>query len=116
MVVMMIMVVVMGMIVMMIVGMPMDKRLVMPVIWPTRPFMLRIAQMKTQQINAVVIAIWRAHSGVNVEPFRFGIVQHDAPMVIKFDHRDGALDAIVKHALLFQTPGPAKLGCRFMRL
>lgn len=64
------------------------------------PVVVIVQEVLAQQVQTKVIAVRVAHGGVNVEPLGLGVVQNDAPVVVEFNHRDGALDAVVEHAAL----------------
>jgi hypothetical protein len=66
--------------------------------------------MKAQEIHAVVVAVGCPDDGMDVEFLRLRIVQHDAFMMIKLDHRHRTLNAIIKGALFCHAAGPAEMG------
>ena len=75
-----------------------------------------VFQVKPQQIDTEVVSIRRADSRVDVEPFRQRIIKYNTPMMIELNHRDRALDAIIKDAALFGLSGPTELGLGLMPL
>src|SRR5687768_15325070 len=61
--------------------------------------------MLTQQILAVIVAVWRADDGMDVDASRHSRPwQRHGRLVIELDQDDRTVDAVVKHAL---WAGPA---------
>ena len=73
------------------------------------PVMRRMLVVLPQQIKAVVVAVRRAHDGVDVELGRLRIGQEHAGMVIEFDEHDRTLDPIVEGARVVTTTDPAEM-------
>ena len=71
--------------------------------------MRRRLVMLAQQVEAVVVAVRRAHDRVHVELCRLRIGQEHAGVVIELDERHRALDAVVERAVLAGAADPAEV-------
>src|SRR5262245_21438748 len=69
--------------------------------------MLRI--VLSQQVPAVVIAVWRAHHRMDVITGRCIIVVHDAGLVVELDEKYRAEDSIVKGARIIERANPSEV-------
>ena len=78
-------------------------RLAIPVVM----FGLRV--VLAQQVDAVIVAVGRAHDRMDVKTRGFGIGQEDPRMVVEFDEDDRALDPVVEGARLSGAADPAKM-------
>lgn len=68
--------------------------------------------MLSEQILAVVIAVWGADDSVDMLARRsLGAGQGDGPLVVEFNQHHGALDAVIKNAVLFRAAHPTKVRC-----
>ena len=84
----------------MIVGMPVVMSMPVRMAVAVIPVVVIVQKVLAQQVQTKVIAVRVAHGGVDVEPLGLGVVQHHAPVVVEFHHRDRALDAVVEHPAL----------------
>ena len=78
------------------------------------PVVRRGLVMQPQQIHAVVVAVWRPHDGMDVKFFRLGIVEHNAFVLIEFDHHHRTLNAIIESAVFAHAAGPAEMGLPYV--
>ena len=95
---------------MMAMVMMMVPMVVVVVMMRTRPRMrmgvLRI--VLTQQVLAVIVAVGRAHHGVDVVARRRVVVVDDARLVVELDQDDWAQDAIVERARIIERTDPGE--------
>ena len=64
-----------------------------------------------QQILAVVVAVGRAHDGVDVLAIghrRIEVAQVGGPLVIEFDQNHGAVDPVVEHRVVISAADPGE--------
>ena len=73
------------------------------------PVMRGVLIVQAQEIDAVVVAVRRAHDGVDVEFGRLGVGQKDAGVMIELDEYHRALNAVVERDCLLETADPAKM-------
>ena len=73
------------------------------------PMVRGVPIMQAQEVDAVVVAVRRAHDGVHMEFCRLGIRQKHAGVVVELDEDHRALDAIVKRAFFFESADPTEM-------
>src|SRR6266496_3298208 len=70
-----------------------------------------------QQILAVVVAVGRAHDDVDMILVGLGVfAERNAALVVELDDNHGALDAVVKYAVVFHAAHPAEVSVFQMSL
>ena len=78
--------------------------------------MRRTLVVLAQQVEAVIVAIWRPHDGVDVEFGWLRIGQEHAGVVVELNESHRALHPIIKRTILCKSPDPAKMRIREMSL
>src|SRR5262245_23379353 len=73
------------------------------------PVPMRLGVMQPQEVDAVVVAVRRAHDGVHVELGRLRVGEKNTGVMVELDEDDRALDAIVERALLGEAADPAEM-------
>ncbi len=73
------------------------------------PVMRGLLVMQAQKIDAVIVAVRRAHDGVHVEFRRLGIGEKDTGVVIELDEDHRALNPVVERARFIEAADPAKM-------
>ena len=73
------------------------------------PVMRRRLVVLAQEVDAVIVAVRRAHDGVHMEFRRLGVGQKHAGVVVELDEDHRALDAVVERARLRETADPAEM-------
>ena len=67
--------------------------------------------MLAQEVFAVIVAIGGANDKVDVVFVGLLILgKGDAPLMVKLDDQHGAMDAVVKYAVLFHASHPCEMG------
>src|SRR6267142_2218063 len=75
-----------------------------------RPCVVELLVMLAQEILAVIVAIWRAHHGVDVIARRLLIAQRNAALMVEFDEDDRAVDPIIEYAVFVDAAHPGEVG------
>ena len=78
--------------------------------------MRRRLVMLPQQVEAVVVAVRRAHDGVDVELGRLRVGQEHAGVVVELDEGHRALHPVIERAVLAEAADPAEMRVRQMPL
>ena len=71
--------------------------------------------MLTQQVLAVVVAVWRSHQGMDVVARRLIVVDRDAALVVELDQDHRAVDAVIERAGRIAVSHPGEPGLVQMR-
>ena len=101
---------------MMLIRMPMIVMMTMVLrLLLLRLLLLRLLMMRrglvmlAQQVEAVVVAVGRAHDRVHVEFRRLRVGQEHTGVVVELDERHRALDAVIERAFLRSAADPAEV-------
>jgi NhaP-type Na+/H+ and K+/H+ antiporter len=71
--------------------------------------MRRVRVVLAQQVEAVIVAIWRSHNGVDVEFGWLRIDQEHASVVVELNESHWALHPIIEWTILCKSTDPAKM-------
>jgi hypothetical protein len=78
--------------------------------------MRRMPVVLPQQVEAVIVAIWRPHDGVDVEFGWLRIGQEHTGVVVELNESHRALHPIIECTILGKSADPAKMHIREMAL
>jgi hypothetical protein len=76
--------------------------------------MVELLAMLTQQVHAIVIAIWGAHDRMDMLTRWRVILQGDTTLMVELDEDDRAMDTIVEDTMLVNAAHPGKV--RFFQM
>lgn len=78
--------------------------------------MRRMLVVLAQQVEAVIVTIWRPYDGVDVEFGWLRIGQEHASVVVELNECHRALNPIIEWTILGESADPAKMRIREMAL
>ena len=73
------------------------------------PVVCGLLVVQAQEIDAVIVAVRRAHDGMHMELCRLGVGEKDAGVMIEFDEDHRALNPIIERARFLKAADPAKM-------
>ena len=68
--------------------------------------------MLAQEIAAVIVAIWRAHDGMDVVARRLVVVVDDARLVVELDEDYRREDPVIERAMVVDRADPGEMSLR----
>src|SRR6185369_17159483 len=78
------------------------------------PVMRRCLVMLPQQIKSVIVAVRRAHDGMDVEFRRLRVGQEHPGVMIELDEGDWTLHPVIERAVFAEATDPAEMRVRQM--